>query len=231
MPKPCNIGNSPDHLYGFAGLTTHIVVRLTLRCGLQFAFDPTAAQYGWREVLSPWESYKTHRMRLIVSASTLVLGETNLNGPIVPPRCSHLSPQVRRRRKALVIALTMTIILAAQGVMFPGSQRTDLRTMFCQLTDDKFEEAIRPILGYAKHTLREGIRRVNEDGPNQKLYWDRASRLCLTDSEQVYDCLKKVWLTEKEYDELEDAGRKALWKSRFNRVMGNMPLGKEDCDC
>lgn len=42
----------------------HTVCRLTTSSGLQFAFDPTAAQFGWQEHLAPWDVYEKQRVDL-----------------------------------------------------------------------------------------------------------------------------------------------------------------------
>lgn len=45
----------------FNALSHRFVLRITLPCGLQFAFDPTAIQYGWLETIAPWSAYIQHR--------------------------------------------------------------------------------------------------------------------------------------------------------------------------
>ncbi|KAI3399141.1 hypothetical protein diail_7720 [Diaporthe ilicicola] len=47
----------------------HTVSLLTTRSGLEFAFDPTAAQFGWQENLAPWWLYRRRRVDLLVNLS------------------------------------------------------------------------------------------------------------------------------------------------------------------
>lgn len=42
--------------------TAHTVGLLTTQSGQQFAFDPTAAQFGWKKNLAPWEPYRRRRV-------------------------------------------------------------------------------------------------------------------------------------------------------------------------
>lgn len=48
---------------GFSNISmAHTVGLLTTQSELQFAFDPTAAQFGWHENLAPWEHYRRRRV-------------------------------------------------------------------------------------------------------------------------------------------------------------------------
>lgn len=38
---------------------------MTLPSGLQYVFDPSAAQFGWKEYLAPWDEYARRRVHLI----------------------------------------------------------------------------------------------------------------------------------------------------------------------
>lgn len=48
-----------------------MVARLTLPSGSQYAFDPTAAQFGWRELLKPWDEYFGRRVHHIYQITVL----------------------------------------------------------------------------------------------------------------------------------------------------------------
>ncbi|KAL1868903.1 hypothetical protein Daus18300_005739 [Diaporthe australafricana] len=43
----------------------HTIAVLSTASGLKFAFDPTAAQFGWKEHLSPWSVYRERRVDLL----------------------------------------------------------------------------------------------------------------------------------------------------------------------
>ncbi|KAL1866858.1 hypothetical protein Daus18300_006561 [Diaporthe australafricana] len=43
----------------------HTIAVLSTASGLEFAFDPTAAQFGWKEYLSPWSVYRERRVDLL----------------------------------------------------------------------------------------------------------------------------------------------------------------------
>lgn len=58
-PKNINISvcrMTPDR-FEFSGMPGHNVLRLTLSSARQVVLDPTRAQFGWKEALSPWESH------------------------------------------------------------------------------------------------------------------------------------------------------------------------------
>lgn len=146
--------------------------------------------------------------------------------------CSHLAPQLAFMRKALMIFLTETIILAAKDPVLSDSSSTDLKMIMCQLSDAKYEQAITPIMEGTKKALRTTIEENNQSRVG-KLYWNQDMSCCLThpSGERMYNCLKKVWFTETEYDELKGAELGAQWKSRFKRAMWDMPSAKEHCLC
>lgn len=232
QPKPFHL-TSPDREVGVSGITTHVAVRFTLRCGLQFAFDPTGAQIGWREVLSPWNSYQAHRVRLLTSETPLGFDDHALllDGPVARGEdCSHVPTELGYIGKQLFIFLATTFTLAAQDTT-GGVSASNLENMFCQLTDAKYEQAMTPVVEHAMKMLREKIEEFRR-GPCGRMYWDQDMACSLTRDERMYKCLKKVWLTEKEYDETVDARLGALWKSRFKRAMWDMPsVGKTVCMC
>ncbi|KAK4202385.1 hypothetical protein QBC40DRAFT_196453, partial [Triangularia verruculosa] len=59
--RPKNINTTVCHMapsrVEFSGQAGHDVMLLTLSSGRRIVFDPTRAQFGWKEALSPWESY------------------------------------------------------------------------------------------------------------------------------------------------------------------------------
>lgn len=57
----------------------HMVSQLTTASGLKFAFDPTAAQFGWKENLAPWDIYEHRRIDFTVPVETA--GSRSVSGP------------------------------------------------------------------------------------------------------------------------------------------------------
>lgn len=57
----------------------HTVSQLTTASGLKFAFDPTAAQFGWKENLAPWDIYEQRRIDLKIPVTPGELYQVNEN--------------------------------------------------------------------------------------------------------------------------------------------------------
>lgn len=57
----------------------HTVSQLTTASGLKFAFDPTAAQFGWKENLAPWDTYEQRRIEFTVPVETA--GALSISSP------------------------------------------------------------------------------------------------------------------------------------------------------
>ncbi|KAK3942826.1 hypothetical protein QBC46DRAFT_339077 [Diplogelasinospora grovesii] len=51
-----------ETIHEYNALMSHEISLLTLPSGTQVVFDPSAAQYGWREHVAPWDAYQHHRI-------------------------------------------------------------------------------------------------------------------------------------------------------------------------
>lgn len=54
-----------DESFRFNMSALHTVALLTTRSGRNFILDPTAAQFGWKEYLAPWETYDPCRIEFL----------------------------------------------------------------------------------------------------------------------------------------------------------------------
>lgn len=211
-------------------MSTHELVRITLGCGLQFAFDPTGAQYGWRETLSPWPVFQSHRVLMIRDEKPLPMREETsflayaFAAPARRPRCDCVKEaHVDLNREKLMVSLVRELICNAHKATIPD--RGGLSKIL-QFPNNKFEQVIKPIMeGFKKKLLDE--RKDISQGPEGRLYWDGNMGHCLTQNEQKYDLLKNVWLTEAEWAKLSADGREALWKSRYEIAMKDVPSAED----
>lgn len=55
----------PDDRPLFNMLQTHEILCLTTPSGIELAFDPTGARFGWREILSPLADYISQRVHCV----------------------------------------------------------------------------------------------------------------------------------------------------------------------
>jgi hypothetical protein len=74
MHKPVHITH-PDWDEHNA-LMVHEITIATLSCGMTVAIDPTGIQYGWKETISPWSTYKEHRVGYICDAAKALHPDT-----------------------------------------------------------------------------------------------------------------------------------------------------------
>lgn len=54
-----------DEWFRFNMSALHTAALLTTRSGRDFVLDPTAAQFGWKEYLAPWETYDPCRIEFL----------------------------------------------------------------------------------------------------------------------------------------------------------------------
>ncbi|OIW23223.1 hypothetical protein CONLIGDRAFT_686662 [Coniochaeta ligniaria NRRL 30616] len=60
-----------DDVDEFMALSHHEVIRATLRCGVEYAIDPTGLQMGWKHSITPWEVYSAQRIHRIESTEVV----------------------------------------------------------------------------------------------------------------------------------------------------------------
>lgn len=213
---------SPGRTQIFGSLWTHNIVRITLPCGLQFALDATGAQYGWREVLSPWPAYKAHRVRVIGETHKLELrDEAEFNKYARAffaqlPRSDHWHSQSPYIRKELINFLTRMLLISSDA------RGDNLETILHKFPDAKFEEIKKEMINLVKELLDTELM-MSVASPCKKLYWNQDMETCVTSDGDMYKRLTKVWFTEEEYDELTEDKREALWKRRFRIATQGMP--------
>ncbi|OIW23102.1 hypothetical protein CONLIGDRAFT_649934 [Coniochaeta ligniaria NRRL 30616] len=87
----------------FSALSHHDVIRATLRCGEQYAIDPTSLQFGWKHTITPWETYATQRIRHI--------DVVNVAHP--QPAGTMLASATIQQRNSLLATIAATAPLAA----------------------------------------------------------------------------------------------------------------------
>ena len=56
-----------DHAWGNMGrpCLDYLVLRVVLKCGQVYAVDLTGAQFGWPDVVVPWEKYRSQHIRSV----------------------------------------------------------------------------------------------------------------------------------------------------------------------
>lgn len=111
----------PDGKHVFNMLQTHEILCITMPSGLELAFDPFGARYGWREVLSPLSDYLHQRVQWVKSQTDIDLADKNKEeDPSTGIRTVDTRPRLGRRlytdieatRKLLYGNLTREMLLS-----------------------------------------------------------------------------------------------------------------------
>lgn len=128
-------------------LGPHGVLRLTLPLGVQYVFDPSAAQFGWKEYLAPWDEYARRRIHLIEQAAMLeTLVDTLVREAAItkPPGF----PSISLRAKEGAAAELVNVLRARKGG----------RRAMLKLSDSQFEEAKKDLV----KAMEESIQRLTK---------------------------------------------------------------------
>lgn len=136
-----------SHRLRYNTLGPHVIVRLTLPSGLQYAFDPTAAQFGWKEYLAPWDEYARRRIHLIdmigmfkPPSDTKVPNEGYVKTPGFQPMF------FRAKERA-----------AAEAIKVVRARKGGLRAIL-KLSDGQFEEAKKDLSKTMEQSIQEVIK-------------------------------------------------------------------------
>jgi hypothetical protein len=70
-------------------MLNHLVARLTMESGHQFALDISSPQFGWQECLTPWAEYEKHRIHNPSKMET----STYPAGFFMTAKPEHLQPE------------------------------------------------------------------------------------------------------------------------------------------
>lgn len=236
MPLSCRF-TWPGGRYDFSCPKRHHPLRITLRCGKQFAFDPTAFQYGWRETLAPWSAYTAHRAQFLATT-------TPADAVSVAPRPDETSADDDAWNAERITSKMTAVGLLADafdrgvaGELGLATGGAAVRAMLIEIDDEKFRTARAAVMAGAKEWLRDYLDGINR-GPTGKMYFDADKELritrgptgvsCLlaggmpmvTGGDSLYLGLQKVWLTEEQYEALKDDDDKVwkFWRARFIRA-------------
>ena len=108
----------------------HSVIRITLKNGDKYILDLTGAQYGWQEIVTPYDIYQQSKIRLI--SKVLPFGGTRQFCKERAEKTGGMAKWHHRTDIGFEIALNGLLKLWQQGTM---SLSTLLR-----LPDDQFEK-------------------------------------------------------------------------------------------
>ncbi|KAK0733234.1 hypothetical protein B0T26DRAFT_669656 [Lasiosphaeria miniovina] len=194
-----------DGSHTFSPFTPHQVLRITLACGRAVVVDASGAQFGWREVLSPWETYKRHRVHAVIGEASHQVAAAMT--------ASRGNPTGDFAHDASAIKALMAEKLAAYLLpMVAGADTFDLQDLSPKGRAARFE-----LVTSAKAFI-DKLARVLEKSQAFKLYFAHDFRIQATSGNPFeYDGLKDTWFTPAEYSKYKRRPKKmkAEWVVRL----------------
>ncbi|KAI0131831.1 hypothetical protein BJ170DRAFT_611494 [Xylariales sp. AK1849] len=183
----------------------HIVVRGTLASGRLVAFDPTGAQFGWDEIIMPWERY-AQRVRLIYSIDTIKHGYRP---------CKGSSGLPSQDINALIQQYFQNFMVRVSSTLREEAKPDELHALW--YSPAKESAVIRAAITWKGRAMIRATARDFRHTPSFKLYRDRSFITRLTSNLEEFNLLKHVWLSEDEYVRVKsDPSRlKELWVQRW----------------
>ncbi|TPX14432.1 uncharacterized protein E0L32_005396 [Thyridium curvatum] len=196
----CNVdGDKSGILKHFISMESHDLIRLTTESGIELAFDPTGAQFGWSEVITPWEAYESHRVQQIISA-------TGPNDIVRPEKHQYMlmrygSAQGQQVAEVLttrtIMMIKLTTVLNAE--IFKGGGMFNMTN----LGHDEFLSTQGRLLEACKDAIDSRALNWYSD-PSNRFFMNSflIPEVCGTTEDA--DRLKKVWLHQALYEALKD---------------------------
>lgn len=224
--QPKNMRRTVLRLQGeersFSALCLHHPLRLTLPCGLQFAFDPTGMQFGWKETLVPWDLYLEKRVHngirhIIVkqplnSSVAEACTEARLR-PDIPWQTPFEPARVYSRRLMLEYVAINFVSMSA-GTWGTSSDNI-MSVLLARSSDFEFEAFWDEMQRQLQVVIRSAVHGASM---NQRLFFDDDMQVHITRAQTECMKLEKVWLTEEEYQSLKTARRaQRTYAQRFRK--------------
>lgn len=162
----------PDGKHVFNMLQTHEIVCITMPSGLELAFDPFGARYGWREVLSPLSDYVLQRVQWIKSKTDIDLADKNkgedptysIRTVDTPPRQGrHLYKDIELTRKLFYGNLARELLAGQLTWLHEKSEgRLCSFQEVPQIPDEAFTEMRKHSLDQVKRFVDAQLEKVYE---------------------------------------------------------------------
>lgn len=200
----------------------HEVFLATLPCGMTMALDPTGMQFGWKEHISPWSSYKKHRVHHITGQSYLgpnSNGLQDLQGKkdlemmalmgIVPPDLTSKDREEQRLMETVVRSLEAQIKERFGGV-----------TEFLRLKGGDFATAQTAVVEAAKRGLTMLADEINAGAEMRMIRVP--SPVGSSGGQKTGSGTEIIWSKKraKQIAGGDEVKLRRLWKARWDHVVG-----------
>ncbi|KAI8944681.1 hypothetical protein F4801DRAFT_599405 [Xylaria longipes] len=190
-------------------LHRHIALKLTLTSGETYVIDLTAAQFGWKEVLSPWETWKD--LRVDKSRSETFKPATGELKSFV--QHNNLESYQQEVRTAILRSVMQELNVA-------------LRAAPDRLSFDKVLKAHKEDWKKSEYEILQMVRQriyllVTSEYHKgyYRLWLGTGPTFAAQLAKEQASALKEVWIGGKEFDRLKNSGAdmKKIWADRVEK--------------
>jgi hypothetical protein len=173
----------------------HSILRVVTRDGQAFAIDVTAAQYGWTEIMIPWNVYLNQRVSLV--RETVQLGTWAILSEHIATQKDFVGA-VHEARSKVSKGLNATVNEWLKKKNLTPAQLLDLPDHEYVSKEENLTAAVRDGVKETVENLRRSgrYRSYVKTTPNM----GNVAGSSLTRSRREYKEQKKRWCTEKEYE-------------------------------
>lgn len=237
--QPKNMHKTVSHVENgreeFSAFYPHNPLRITLPNGLQFAFDPTASQYGWMETLAPWDEYLKYRAHHGVydamdmepiSVSLQEIEALARSGPSLSSS-SPLRHVVRVIRRGMMHKATGHLVLVGNGCLLqrPENPIDAVPMMLITMSEEGFEHFAKILYHRTECAIIDALKKFYLD-QIMRMYLDFDMQPRLSQRESTTQQLQKVWFSPQEYESYKsDESKQRAYLRRLRKAFKTRQIG------
>lgn len=216
----------------FSALYRHHPLRITLPCGLQFAFDPTASQYGWVEILAPWDDYLEcrahHGVYDVITMKPMELKADGVEALAIPRQpISYNMPL----RQAVEFFRRGVLEHVACGINMVGAEcltvcpENVVPVLLIWIQDKDFVPVMEHLYSRLKRIITEYLG-ASQMRKTHRMFLDFDMQPRLSQLEKTTQQLQKVWFSAQEYNSYKsDESKRRAYMRRLRKTFKNRQIG------
>ncbi|KAI0433672.1 hypothetical protein F5Y09DRAFT_54640 [Xylaria sp. FL1042] len=185
----------------------HTVLCITLKSDEKVVVDIGGAQFGWREVIAPWDIWTNQRV-----AGTPVHQDYGYAKECLNMDHGFVVAQYIQASDAQRLSLAQKMELAVETKMTELNLSSALNLY--KLDNDDFASCKQAILSCAEEALDNGLRKLHESKLG-RCYINSNGHWQATTTKEQAEALKRVWLSEEDVRKAKERGRNLMMMYRL----------------
>ncbi|KAH7311572.1 hypothetical protein B0I35DRAFT_481525 [Stachybotrys elegans] len=190
------------------GIGWYMVLRVVLPSRESFAIDIAGPQYGWKERLYVWDTYRTHRLMKATAALSLEACRSGDNAEcsLLPHTGPRWVTRLLRQNIAKELESTLSKTIEAENKTTMG---------LLSLSPSDFAKAKQHLIEAATHCLDKTMADMRSKNIG-RFYFDEQFNACVTATVEEGKRFNQIWLSAEEVKKVRKNTRlKRVWSQKL----------------